>query len=667
MNLSRRLHSLHLRVSIRVERGPVAKIFLSYSRIDLARIEPLANALEKQGHEVWWDRRLTGGSEFDEAIEKALAEADVVVVGWSEAASRSAWVRDEAGVGRDRHRLVPLTLDGSLPPLGFRQFHTIDLSAWSGRRREAEFAAIVRAIAAAATEKDLPEVPTPSAPRRTGASAFSRRHAIIAGALSLTLLGGGLGAWSWSNRVMAKPLTLGFAGFRVIGSGVDPGFPLSFDQEVRTAFSDQDIELLGSGADLQLRGSVEHLPDGMRLTASLDDARHRTTLWTQSVDVGGSTQATAHEAAQGIAATLDCVVDGTARGRRPEDAVLSLFIQACSLSQVPPGGQMVDLGRKMVARSPDFVGGWWAIAEGAVGSTLIQLSPGMDRIALDDKVRDQGAAAARQIIRLDPRNAEGYRLLAQLLPASDALGRDRLLHKAIASRPEKCACSYQHLGDFLIQSGRFDEALSVYRRGVDQQPGISLAVWRTAMGQDLTGRKGSAAQTMTGLEKLVGGLVIAQRKRPLIAMWDGRWKDAVGRLQVENPENQKALDAALAALASGNEARIQAAGARFERIPVRLENEWVLVPILASLGRSDAVFVALDASLRQQGFYSAPGRLPGMSNPLLFDPRFRSVWNDPRFAAYLRKAGFITYWKSSHSKPDACSAPNAPRFCALLN
>jgi hypothetical protein len=52
----------------------VAKIFLSYSRNDIARIEPLARALEKSGHEVWWDRRLTGGSEFDEVIEKARAD-----------------------------------------------------------------------------------------------------------------------------------------------------------------------------------------------------------------------------------------------------------------------------------------------------------------------------------------------------------------------------------------------------------------------------------------------------------------------------------------------------------------------------------------------------------------------------------------------------------------
>jgi hypothetical protein len=42
-------------------------------------------------------------------------------------------VRDEAGARRDRGRLVPLSLDGTLPPLGFRQFQSIDLGGRQGR------------------------------------------------------------------------------------------------------------------------------------------------------------------------------------------------------------------------------------------------------------------------------------------------------------------------------------------------------------------------------------------------------------------------------------------------------------------------------------------------------------------------------------------------------
>ena len=57
----------------------------------------------------------------------------MVVVLWSKQSIESDWVRDEAAQGRDRRRLVPLSLDGTLPPLGFRQMQMIDLSDWRGR------------------------------------------------------------------------------------------------------------------------------------------------------------------------------------------------------------------------------------------------------------------------------------------------------------------------------------------------------------------------------------------------------------------------------------------------------------------------------------------------------------------------------------------------------
>lgn len=85
----------------------MARVFLSYARADRVRVNELAAALERAGHEVWWDRRLSGGAEFEHQIEQALAGADVVVVAWSVASVRSHWVRDEAAAGRDSNRLGP--------------------------------------------------------------------------------------------------------------------------------------------------------------------------------------------------------------------------------------------------------------------------------------------------------------------------------------------------------------------------------------------------------------------------------------------------------------------------------------------------------------------------------------------------------------------------------
>ena len=67
----------------------MASLFLSYAREDIERIRPLARALERDGHSVWWDRHISGGAEFAGAIEEALESADVVVACWSDSGCSS--------------------------------------------------------------------------------------------------------------------------------------------------------------------------------------------------------------------------------------------------------------------------------------------------------------------------------------------------------------------------------------------------------------------------------------------------------------------------------------------------------------------------------------------------------------------------------------------------
>jgi hypothetical protein len=84
----------------------MATVFLSYARDDADHARLFAKALEVAGHSVWWDLDVRGGAQFSKAIEEALEAADVVVVLWSTNSVESAWVRDEASVGRDSGRLV---------------------------------------------------------------------------------------------------------------------------------------------------------------------------------------------------------------------------------------------------------------------------------------------------------------------------------------------------------------------------------------------------------------------------------------------------------------------------------------------------------------------------------------------------------------------------------
>lgn len=124
----------------------MSRVFLSYARDDVDAARKLAEDLGQAGHDVWWDRHLHGGSRFDREIEEALKSAEAVVVLWSSASLDSAWVKDEAAEARDSERLVPISIGSAKPPLGFRQFHTIDLGSWDGNGQPDAFGELLDAI-----------------------------------------------------------------------------------------------------------------------------------------------------------------------------------------------------------------------------------------------------------------------------------------------------------------------------------------------------------------------------------------------------------------------------------------------------------------------------------------------------------------------------------------
>jgi adenylate cyclase len=142
----------------------VSRIFLSYARDDVDAATQLAHGIAKAGHDVWWDHQLHGGSRFAREIARALKDAEAVVVLWSEASVESAWVQDEAAEGRDTERLVPVAIGSAKPPLGFRQFHTIDLGSWNGHGRPDVLGEVLEAIGrTCGAEKRAPKAAAPTA------------------------------------------------------------------------------------------------------------------------------------------------------------------------------------------------------------------------------------------------------------------------------------------------------------------------------------------------------------------------------------------------------------------------------------------------------------------------------------------------------------------------
>jgi len=101
------------------------RVFISYAREDRESAAALARQLEAEGHTAWWDWQLVGGANYRVAISEELKKADKAIVLWSRHSIRSDFVIDEASTAKTAGKLVPISIDGSSPPLGFGGLHTI--------------------------------------------------------------------------------------------------------------------------------------------------------------------------------------------------------------------------------------------------------------------------------------------------------------------------------------------------------------------------------------------------------------------------------------------------------------------------------------------------------------------------------------------------------------
>ncbi len=167
----------------------MADIFLSYTRSDREKVAILADALKENGWSVWWDTALTAGQRFDNVIETTLGKAKAVIAVWSPESANSQWVKDEAGEGAAKGKLIPVIIDGAKPPLGFRQYQTVDLTGWAGQRDDPRLQDLIYGL------KSLIEegyIPPEWKPRRTPRplSWYARGIGAGAGAIAAVLLVG---------------------------------------------------------------------------------------------------------------------------------------------------------------------------------------------------------------------------------------------------------------------------------------------------------------------------------------------------------------------------------------------------------------------------------------------------------------------------------------------
>jgi TolB-like protein/tetratricopeptide (TPR) repeat protein len=281
--------------------GPI--VFISYARADREQVARLTDALTAAGPQVWWDALIEGGEAFARTIESALDLADVVVVVWSATSVVSDWVRDEAAHGRDRGRLVPISIDGTAPPLGFRQYHVIDFSKWRASPGAPEMKALLSAIAAAATARgDAPRSGPGTAVRR----GIGRRTLLIGAATGAAVAGTGFAGWRLIGHTGAPDNSIAVLPFANLSGDAAQGyFSDGLSEELRAKlgeaggfkvaaktssdhFRNHDKDATAIGAQLGvawlLDGSVRRSGSTVRISTELVDAQSGLSKWTKSYD-----------------------------------------------------------------------------------------------------------------------------------------------------------------------------------------------------------------------------------------------------------------------------------------------------------------------------------------------------------------------------------------------
>lgn len=167
----------------------VPEVFVSYNRQDQEHARLFAEGLKAEGLDVWWDVTLRTGEAWDAVTEKALNDAEAVLVLWSQRSVNSRWVRSEAAVAQRNGALVPAMIEQCTRPVMFELTQSADLIGWTGDRTAPAWAALVADIRAhlarrrgvATTDPAFAARPTP----RVGSE--RRQVAVLSAALTLDL------------------------------------------------------------------------------------------------------------------------------------------------------------------------------------------------------------------------------------------------------------------------------------------------------------------------------------------------------------------------------------------------------------------------------------------------------------------------------------------------
>jgi TolB-like protein/tetratricopeptide (TPR) repeat protein len=478
------------------QKGAGPTVFLSYSRADQAQAQRLAQVLEEAGLQVWWDTLIEGGAAFAKSIEAALVASDAVIVLWSRNSVASDWVLDEAARGRDLKKLVPLSIDGTEPPLGFRQYQSINLGSSDGHVSEATMQAVLRAVLPLAGREAVPRTTTmASAPANA-----SRRGLLLAGGTMAVAAATGVLGWQRGWFSAAAPKMDGSVAVlpfeNLSGDPDQVYFSDGLSEEVRATLArNQGLKVMAQtssgkfrdsdegavkiatqlGVAFLLDGSVRWAGDNVRVAADLIDGSTGFSTWTQIFERRiddvfavqteiANTVATALAAEVAAPATADD--ERAASGGTANVAAFDAYLRGRALYQTGTDEaserETLALFDSAIRLDPDY-----AAAHAARALVLTTLANQYGKVGQHAAMYDEAVAAAQRAIALAPRFAAAHSMLGFVLFQGrlDArAAREPFEKSSVLGAGE--ATVQARWAQYCARTGRVDEAATAMARAL---------------------------------------------------------------------------------------------------------------------------------------------------------------------------------------------------------
>lgn len=634
-------------------------VFLSYSRDDRDQALPVIKALEAAGFSVWWDGLLEGGTSFANTTERALETSDAVVVLWTSRSIQSHWVRDEATRGRDRGCMVPVSMDGSLPPLGFRQIQFVDLSKWRGRAQGPEFAELTKAIrsVAANPSSQIGFLP-PSAP----APRPNRRTLILGGGVAI--LAGGGGIWAWKAGLLSTgrpPNSIAVLPFTNLSRDPDQAyFSDGLTSEIRTVLArNEQLQIVGQVSSNAFRErkedatsiasalNVSFLLDGdvqrdggtVKITANLTEGRTGLSRWAESferplADIFAVQAEIAAAVASALAATLGRSQTGDRNaetGGTRNVPAFDAFLHGKELFElhIDEKSERAALARfdEAIRLDPDY-----AAARAARSRSLVVIANQYEISAQRVRSVDDAVAEATRATRIAPGYAAGFNALGYALfyGRLDVKGARAPFEKAYSLSTSDIDVLSRY-AFFCARTGRFAEATLAMDQAKSLDP-LNASIFRT-LGSIKYAERSFEAAIKAGEQALainpernsvngdIGDSYVMLGKLDEARAAYGREKNSLiaqtGLAIIEHREGNRAI-------AQGHLERLVAEhgdNALYQKSQV-----------LAQWGDKDGAFATLEEAIRL--------RDSGIVY-LLNDPFLDPLRRDPRFNSLLSRTGFL--------------------------